>query len=151
MAGSNPSDDQAATIAFLSRPDSYGITGPVERIDTHAAIVFLAGERAYKLKRAVRYSFLDFSTLARRRAVCEAELTLNRRTAPELYLELRSVNRQADGTVGFGAGRCATGSSSCSGSGAATCSRPWPRAAISTPAWSASSQTPSPRSPTGPE
>lgn len=104
MAGSNPSDDQAATIAFLSRPDSYGITGPVERIDTHAAIVFLAGERAYKLKRAVRYSFLDFSTLARRRAVCEAELTLNRRTAPELYLELRSVNRQADGTVGFGAG-----------------------------------------------
>lgn len=98
-------DDQTASVAFLSRPESYGVQGPVERIDTHAAIVFLAGERAYKLKRAVRYSYLDFSTPAKRKKVCQAELRLNRRTAPELYLEMRSINRQADGALGFGEGK----------------------------------------------
>ena len=97
-------DDQQDVIAFLSRPQSYGVAGPVERIDTHAAIIFLAGDRAYKLKRAVRYAYLDFSNVALRKAVCEAELVLNRRTAPELYLELRSVNRLTDGALGFEAG-----------------------------------------------
>ena len=103
----SPSDptDQLAVIAFLGNPTAYGIDGPVERIDTHAAIIFLADDRAYKLKRAVRYSYLDFSTREKRRAVCQAELTLNRRTAPELYLEVRSVNRTADGSLGFGPGQ----------------------------------------------
>jgi len=104
MTSSTEDADQEAVIAFLARPESYGISGQVERIDTHAAIVFLAGERAYKLKRAVRYPYLDFSTPGKRKAVCETELALNRRTAPELYLEVRSVNRAADGTLGFGAG-----------------------------------------------
>ena len=45
----------------------------VRRIDTHAASVFLAGERTLKVKRAVRYCFLDFSTLEKRKAACEAE------------------------------------------------------------------------------
>ena len=98
-------EDQTETIAFLSRPESYGVDGPVQRIDTHCAIVFLVGERAYKLKRAVRYPYLDFSTVAKRKKVCEAELKLNRRTATELYLELRSINRQAGGTLGFGEGK----------------------------------------------
>lgn len=97
-------EDQQAVIAFLSRPESYGIVGPVERVDTHAAVVFLANDHAYKLKRAIRYSYLDFSTLDKREAVCQAELVLNRRTAPELYLDVRSVNRLADGRLGFGAG-----------------------------------------------
>jgi aminoglycoside phosphotransferase family enzyme/predicted kinase len=97
-------NDQQATIAFLMRPEAYGLPGPVERIDTHAAIVFLAGDRAYKLKRAVRYSYLDFSTIAKRKAVCEAELALNQRTAAELYLEVRSINRLADGTLSFDEG-----------------------------------------------
>lgn len=96
--------DQQATIEFLSRPQSYGIAGTVERIDTHAAVVFLAGDRAYKLKRAVKYPYLDFSSIARRKAVCEAELALNRRTAPALYLEVRSVNRTASGALGFADG-----------------------------------------------
>src|SRR5690606_41875197 len=64
---------QAEIIAFLSDPASYGCEGPIERVDTHAAIVFLVGDRAYKLKRAVRYPYLDFSTAAKRKAVCEAE------------------------------------------------------------------------------
>ncbi len=72
---------------------------PVERIDTHAAILLLAGDRAYKMKRKVRYSFLDFSTLEQRRRALEAELALNRRTAPELYLRLLPVVRRADGSL----------------------------------------------------
>ena len=97
-------DDQRETITMLSDPATYGISGEVERIDTHAAIVFLAGERVYKLKRAVRYAYLDHSTPQKRRAVCEAELRLNRRTAPDLYLDVRCVGRRADGTLALGEG-----------------------------------------------
>src|SRR5579883_1577437 len=64
--------DQAATVAFLSRAESYGERGLVERIETHISIVFLVGERAFKLKRAVAFSYLDFSTLAARQKNCEA-------------------------------------------------------------------------------
>lgn len=95
-------DDQDAVIAFLSDPASLGLaTGGVERIETHCSIVFLAGDRAYKLKRAIRYSSLDYTTREARRAACEAELVLNRRTAPELYLSVRSINRDADGGLAF--------------------------------------------------
>ena len=53
-------DDQAEAIAFLADPATHGLAGGVvERIDTHASCVFLAGERAFKMKRAVRYSYLD--------------------------------------------------------------------------------------------
>lgn len=97
-------DDQSKVIAFLSQPGSYGISGPVEQIDTHAAIVFLAGGRAYKLKRAVRFPYLDFSTIAKRKAVCENELALNRRTAPDLYLDVECVGRGANGELAFGKG-----------------------------------------------
>ena len=84
-------------VAFLCDGRSYGLPGAeVERITTHAAHVFLVGERAYKMKRAVRYSFLDFTTLDRRRRALEAELELNRRTAPMLYRRLVPVTR-ADG------------------------------------------------------
>jgi aminoglycoside phosphotransferase family enzyme/predicted kinase len=97
-------DEQAEVIRFLSRPESYGEAEPVERISTHAALVFLVGARAYKLKRAVRYPYLDFSTAQKRRAVCEAELRLNRRTAPDLYLEVRAVRRDANGRLSLAEG-----------------------------------------------
>jgi aminoglycoside phosphotransferase family enzyme/predicted kinase len=91
-------DDLDALVAFLSRGEAYGLPEqPVEQITTHAALIFLVGERAYKLKRPVRYSFLDFSTAARRRQALEAELRLNRRTAPMLYRRLIPVVRTADG------------------------------------------------------
>ena len=61
-------EDQTATIAWLGEPASHG-GASVERIDTHASIVFVAGTRAWKLKRAVRYDYLDFSTADRRRAM----------------------------------------------------------------------------------
>lgn len=73
--------------------------GSVRRIDTHSASVFLAGDRAWKLKRPVRLGYLDFSTPEKRRAVLEAELRLNRRTAPALYLGLHRITREADSTL----------------------------------------------------
>ena len=92
-----PSDPQEHLLAFLSDGRSYGLpSAEVERITTHAAHVFLVGKNAYKMKRAVRYSFLDFTTLDRRRRTLEAELELNRRTAPVLYRRLVPVTR-ADG------------------------------------------------------
>jgi len=98
----NPAD-QSDVIQFLEKPESYGCrTGGVERIDTHSAVVFLVGDRAYKLKRAVKYSYLDNSTVERRRRHCEAELTLNRRTAPELYLSVQPITRDASGRLRIG-------------------------------------------------
>ncbi len=85
---------QAAVIEFLSRPEAYPDTaGSVSRIGTHAAIVFLAGERAYKLKRAVKLPYLDFSTLERRRIAIHRELEVNSRATPELYLSILPVTR----------------------------------------------------------
>lgn len=87
-------DGQAQVLEFL---EGGGLGGRPERIDTHAAVVFLLGDRAFKLKRAVRFSFLDFGTLEQRRAALEAELRLNRRTAPGLYRRLVPVTREAGG------------------------------------------------------
>lgn len=93
-------EDQHELIEFLSRPGAYPVTAArVERIDTHSAIVFLVGPRAYKLKRAVRYDYLDFSTAERRRRFCEAEMALNRRTAPGLYQAVVAVTRETDGRL----------------------------------------------------
>ncbi len=96
-------DDQGPVIAFLSDPATHGVAA-VERIDTHASVVFLAGNRAYKLKRAVRFSYLDYSTLALREQYCRAELALNRRTAPSLYEAVRPVTREAGGFAFGGPG-----------------------------------------------
>ena len=95
-------DDQQDVIAFLSDPSSYGKgVERVEIVETHISLVFIAGDRAYKLKRAVKYPYLDFSTVERRRQACEAELALNRRTAPALYLEVRGIVRTAVGAIAF--------------------------------------------------
>jgi hypothetical protein len=96
------SEDQRDVVAFLKDPPSYGPgVDRVEVIETHASLVFIAGERVFKLKRAVAYPYLDFSTADLRRRACEAELALNRRTAPALYEEVRGLFRGADGAVGF--------------------------------------------------
>jgi uncharacterized protein len=60
----------------------------VELVETHISWVLLTGLRAYKIKKPVDFGFVDFTTLERRRYFCEEELRLNRRTAPELYLEV---------------------------------------------------------------
>jgi aminoglycoside phosphotransferase family enzyme/predicted kinase len=95
-------EDQGEVLAFLADPATYSLpAGAVERIDTHISAVFLAGDLAYKLKRAVRFSYLDYSTRALREVACATELALNRRTAPELYLETREIRRRPDGGLGF--------------------------------------------------
>jgi aminoglycoside phosphotransferase family enzyme/predicted kinase len=69
----------------------------VTTIETHISIVFLTGDYAYKLKKPVDFGFLDFATLPRRQHFCEMELTLNRRTAPQLYLEVCPLYAAKDG------------------------------------------------------
>ena len=94
--------DQEDVIAFLSDGASYGKPGiTVERIETHISIVFLIGDRAYKLKRAVCFPYLDYSTAAVRERFCKAELELNRRTAPAMYLRVRGIGRGAHGNLTF--------------------------------------------------
>ena len=95
--------DQSETIAFLSRPETFGV-GEVRRIDTHASCVFLAGPKAYKLKRAVLFPYLDFSTLERRRKFCIAEVAINRRTAPQIYERVAAITREKSGLALDGAG-----------------------------------------------
>lgn len=94
-------EDQTAVIDLLANPATYG-GEPVDRVDTHASIVFLVGGRAYKLKRAVRYDYLDFSTAERRRDLCQAEVRLNRRTAPTLYRGVVAATRAGDGSLTLG-------------------------------------------------
>src|SRR5688500_1665231 len=94
-------EDQAEIVEFLASPSAHG-GAAVERGETHASIVFLAGTSAWKLKRAVRYDYLDFSTADRRPAMCEAELRINRRTAPELYRRVVAVTREPDGSLALG-------------------------------------------------
>jgi uncharacterized protein len=97
------SDEREALLEFLGRGEAYGRPGePVEQVTTHAAWIFLVDERAFKMKRPVRYSFLDFSTLERRHAALEAELELNRRTAPMLYRRLVPVTRSDAGGLALG-------------------------------------------------
>ncbi len=84
--------DQSAVVAFLEAGTAFG-GRPVERVDTHISHVFLAGDRAYKMKRAVKLDFLDYSTLALRHHFCQCEIEANRVMAPDLYLGLVPVVR----------------------------------------------------------
>jgi uncharacterized protein len=94
------SEDQDAVFRFLADPATHG-GAAVKRINTHAASVFLAGPIAYKVKRAVRLPFLDFSTLDKRKAALKAEIAANRPFAPELYLEVLPIVRH-DGALAIG-------------------------------------------------
>jgi len=77
----------ARKVEFLSQSQAYPrATADVVRRETHMSWVFLTGDTVYKLKKPVRFPYLDFSTLWRREAACRAELTLNRRLAPDVYL-----------------------------------------------------------------
>lgn len=76
----------------LAHPDSYPVRpAKVEIRETHVSWVFLAGDRAYKLKKPLALEFVDYSTAARRREMCREEVRLNRRLAPDIYLGVRGV------------------------------------------------------------
>ncbi len=83
-------NEQQDAVAFLS-------AGAEAVFSTHISRVFLKGDRAYKLKRAVRYPYVDYSSLAARKHFCEMELALNRRTAPSLYRRVRALTRAENG------------------------------------------------------
>ncbi len=96
---------QDEVLAFLADPASYGDGSggqAVRRIDTHAASVFLAGDRALKVKRAVRFPFLDYSTLEKRQQACDAELAVNLPYAPQIYRGVVAITREAGGKLAIG-------------------------------------------------
>lgn len=92
---------QQEVIAFLSRPDTYGVT-TVERMSTHGAHIFLAGDYAYKLKRAIKLPFMDYSTVERRHNMLGKEFDINRATAQALYISVKPIIRNAQGALAIG-------------------------------------------------
>ena len=98
-----PEDEQRAVVAFLACAENWpDAPARVERHDTHGARVFLAGDRALKIKRAVAYDYMDFSTLEKRRAALEKELAINQPHAPQIYRGLVAITRDADGRLAIG-------------------------------------------------
>ncbi len=92
--------DQSDVVDFLGDPRTHG--GAVERIDTHGAMVFLAADVVYKLKRAVKFPYMDFSTLELRLDACRAEIEVNSRTAPTIYKGIAAILRGPDGALRIG-------------------------------------------------
>jgi hypothetical protein len=86
---------QDQILVALLDPAMHG-NCPVRRIDTHAASVFLSGSRALKIKRAVRFPFLDYSTLAKRKAACDEELRINHVFAPQIYRRVVPITQSGD-------------------------------------------------------
>ncbi len=99
-AGGRVAPEQAEVAAFLSAPGTWtSDPGKIARIDTHGAHVFMAGDRAFKIKRAVKYAYMDFSTLQLRRCALERELEVNREAAPDIYLRVSAITREQDGSL----------------------------------------------------
>ncbi len=89
--------DHVELVEALKDPAFYGPSvEKVEFIQTHISSVFLTGDRVYKLKKPVNFGFLDFSTVELRELNCKAEVELNRRLAPEVYLGVEPITRQGD-------------------------------------------------------
>jgi uncharacterized protein len=89
-----PDPSQEAVFRFLADPRTHGLSARIERVDTANAVVFLAGADAYKVKRAVTFPFMDLSTLDKRREACEAEIAINRASAPQIYLAALPITRR---------------------------------------------------------
>jgi uncharacterized protein len=107
-AASGATATLADEVAFLGRPEAY--PHPAREVickQTHMSWVFLAGDKAYKLKKPVRFPYLDYSTLEKREAACRAELTLNRRLAPNVYETVLPLTQSPHGLSLGGAGEVA--------------------------------------------
>jgi uncharacterized protein len=98
MTASTAADSriQENVFAFLTDPATHP---HVHRIDTHAASVFLEGNRALKIKHAIRFPFLDYSTLAKRKAACDEEIRINRQFAPHVYHRVVPITQGSDGSL----------------------------------------------------
>jgi len=95
----NESKIQERVFAFLTDPAKHP---SMKRIDTHAASVFLEGSRALKIKRAVRFPFLDYSSLEKRKAACDDEIRINKPFAPEIYHRVIPITRSEDERFSLG-------------------------------------------------
>jgi aminoglycoside phosphotransferase family enzyme/predicted kinase len=91
-------------VRALLSPAAYdhAVDGPIELIQTHISYVLLAGVYAYKIKKPLDLGFLDYSTLEKRRRMCEEEVRLNRRLCADVYLGVVSIVRQPDGDIRVG-------------------------------------------------
>ncbi len=88
---------QTETVAFLSSGKAFASDDDVEVVETHGAHVFLCGDTALKLKRAVHYDYMDLSTIELRRDMLARELDLNRPFAPGIYRDLLPVTQGREG------------------------------------------------------
>src|SRR4030042_5276392 len=90
----NPLEIQKEVVDALMKPEAYNEdTGQIELIQTHISFVFLTKNFAYKVKKAVDFGFVDFTTLEKRPFFCEKELQLNKRLCEDLYLEVVPINK----------------------------------------------------------
>ena len=87
---------------FSARPAYSPAPASVVVLETHMSYVFLAGDNVYKLKKPVRYSFLDFSTIDAREHNCREEVRLNRRLAADVYLGVAPLTYSAEGGMALG-------------------------------------------------
>jgi uncharacterized protein len=85
---------QKQVVGALMKPEAYDEDpGKIELVQTHISFVFLTKNFAYKVKKAVDFGFVNFTTLEKRRFFCEKELQLNKRLCEDLYLEVVSINK----------------------------------------------------------
>jgi uncharacterized protein len=98
MPGAPLNHDLAGKVAFLAAPGALGRRGeiPIAR-ETHMSWVFLTEDRVFKLKKPVRFSYLDFSILAAREAACKEELRINQALARDVYLRVARLTRTSNG------------------------------------------------------
>ncbi len=93
-------EQEAEIVAFLSAAGTYSLPGGrVDVVETHCARVFLAGDEAFKVKKRVKFPFLDFTTIDKRFAACQREIDLNQPHAPSIYLGLQRISRSPDGRL----------------------------------------------------
>jgi uncharacterized protein len=89
--------NQKQVVEAMLESETYPKTpGKIELIQTHISFVFLTKNYVYKVKKAVNFGFLDFSTLEKRHLFCEKELEINKRLCPEIYLEVVPINKSSN-------------------------------------------------------
>jgi len=116
--GANTETSQQAVVRFLSDANSFvpstgfrlqdsaPISDPISVISTHSAHIFLVGNEVFKIKRSVRYSYLDMTSLQTRHSLCCRELELNRSTLPNIYLAVIPITQEVDGSFQINGNGC---------------------------------------------
>jgi uncharacterized protein len=104
MGNVSGDDLQGEVLNYLGSAAAHGLTTAPLRIVTHCSVVFLAGKNVYKIKRAIKLPFLDYSTLEKRKYFCEREYAINNGFAPKIYMGVVAIRRGPGGLRIGGAG-----------------------------------------------